>query len=97
MSIFDKKESLSRQELRSKLEKASPKIPGSNKEYSRAERIKMEEEVFGKNFGGLVTKSEFKSRFLKMREAKFRAKTGDEKIKLDRKMRYLKKLSNIDV
>ena len=97
MSIFDKKQSLDRRELREKLEKASPKIPGSNREYSRAERIKLEEEVFGKKFGGLITKQEFKRRLLKMRENKFRAKTGDEKIKLDRKMRYLKKLSDIDV
>ena len=97
MSIFDKKQSLDRREFRAKLEKASPKIPGSSKEFNRVERIKLEKEVFGKKFGQSITKQEFKRRLLKMRENKFRAKTGDEKLKLGRKMRYLEKLSNIDV
>ena len=97
MSIFGKEKHIDRQEFRKKLEKASSRIPGSSKEFNRAERIKLEKEVFGKKFGGLITKQEFKQRLLKMRGNKFRAKTSDEKLKLGRKMRYLEKLSDIDV
>jgi hypothetical protein len=97
MSIFGKDKHIDRQEFRKKLEKASSKIPGSSKEFNRAERIKLEKEVFGKKFGELITKQEFKRRLLKMRGNKYRAKTSAEKLKLGRKMRYLEKLSDIDV
>ena len=97
MSIFDKKQYIDRQEFRAKLEKAFSKIPGSSKEFSREERIALEKDVFGRKFGEFITKQEFKRRLLKMRENKFRAKTTDEKMKLGRRMRYLEKLSDIDV
>ena len=97
MSIFDKKNYINRQEFRQKLEEASSKIPDSGRKFSRKERIDLEKNIFGREFGQLITKQEFKRRLLKMRENKFYAKTSEEKIKLGRVMRYLEKLSDIDV
>ncbi len=97
MSFFGKQKYIDRREFRKKLEDASPKIPGSGKEFNREERINLEKEIFGKKYGEFITKEEFKRKLLEMRYKKFRAKSFAEKKKLDRRIRYLEKLSGIDV
>ena len=95
MSIFQRRPHVTRVQLRQELRSASPSIPGSNKMFSRQERAKLEKEVFGKKWGSHITKSEFGKRLLQLRGEKFRAKTSDRKIEIDRQMRYMKKLGGI--
>lgn len=97
MSIFGKEKYIDRREFRKKLEKASPKIPGSGKGFSREERIDLEKQVFGKKYGELISKGEFKKKLLEMRHKRFRSGSFTEKKKLDRRIRYLEKISGIDI
>ena len=97
MSLFDKKLHLTRNQFRERLRNSSPNIPGSNKVFSREERVKIEREVFGKKYGQIIDKGEFKRKLRELRQEKFKAKTGVEKINIDRKMRYLEKISDIHI
>ena len=92
-SIFGGKPYLTRSELREKLRKAEPFIPGAGEEIiPQRERVKIEKELFAKNYGSYVDKGEFKKAIKKLEKEKFQAKTGTDKLSLDRKIRYLKKL-----
>ena len=97
MSIFDKKEHLTRSQFRERLRKASPNVPGSSRMFSQQERANLEKEVFGKKYGQIIDKGEFKQKLLELRHKKFIAKTGDKKTQIDRKIRYLEKLSGIHI
>ena len=97
MSLFEKKEYLTRSQFRERLRGASPKIPGSSKMFSRKERVKLEKDVFGKKYGQIIDKGEFKRKLRELRHEKFVAKTGAEKTQIDRKIRYLEKLSDIHI
>lgn len=97
MPIFNKKQHITRSELREILRKASSYIPGSSRMFSREERVKLEKEVFGKKYGEFIDKGEFKRKLLELRHQKFIAKTSAEKTKIDRQIRYLEKLSGIHI
>ncbi|MCK4454135.1 hypothetical protein KAU51_02200 [Candidatus Parcubacteria bacterium] len=97
MSLFDKKEHLTRSQFRERLRKSSPNIPGSSRMFSRQERAKLEKEVFGRKYGQMIDKVEFKRKLRELRHKKFIAKTGTEKTNIDRKIRYLEKLSDIHI
>ena len=97
MSLFDKKAHLTRSQFRERLRKASPNIPGSSKMFSQQERAKLEKEVFGEKYGQMIDKGEFKKKLLELRHEKFIAKTGAERTNIDRKIRYLEKLSDIHI
>ena len=99
MSIFDKKRELSRPELRQVLRKASPRIPqGGGKMYSQRERIKMEKEIFPiGRFKSHISEVEVKRRLIELRREKYRAKTGEKKLNIDRKIRFLKDITGLKV
>ena len=91
--FFSKNGYLSRIELREKLRKAPPKVPGSRKWYTRQERVNMEKEIFGKKYGTHITRRECQYRLRKLRNEGFRAKTGKEKLEINRRIKYLKNLT----
>ncbi len=97
MSIFDKKREVSRPEFREKLRKSSPYIPGAGgKTYSWRERVKMEKEVFPRErFKSHISEIEVKKRMRELRTERYKAKTREEKLKVDRKLKFLKGVTGI--
>ena len=93
--FFGKKGYLSRLELREKLRKAPSKVPGLGKWYTRRERVNMEKEIFGKEYKEHITRHECRYRLRKLEREKFRAKTGKEKLEINRRIKYLKGLTDL--
>ncbi len=94
MAIFNKKSELSRSELRESLRRSSGKIPDSGRWFSREERAKLEKE-FESKYGSHISKSDALRELREQRKLKERAKTYDEKMAIDRKIRYLKNFFGI--
>lgn len=96
MSLFEKKQRISRSGFREALRKAPPSIPGGGGMFSRQERVKMEKELFpwGK-YGSHISQEDCKRVLGKLREKRYRAQTYVEKTKIDRQIRFLKKLGGI--
>lgn len=88
-SIFGGKSFITRQQLRESARK-NPFIPDSGGTIFK-DRLKKAEERFKKS-GSHITKQEGNRMLKKIREEKYRAKTGTEKLALDREGRYYKKL-----
>lgn len=93
--FFGKKGYVSRLELREKLRKAPPKIPSIGKWYTRQERVNMEKETFGKEYKNHITRRECQYRIRKLKNEGFRAKTGSEKLEINRRIKYLKNLTGL--
>lgn len=93
--FFGKKGHLSRLELRQKLKKAPSKVPGLGKWHTRRERIDIEKEIFGRKYGNYITRQECRYRFRELERERFRAKTGKEKLKINRRIKYLKSLTGL--
>jgi len=89
--FFNNKGYLSRKELRWKLEQDSGKIPGLDKWYSDKERREIENIVFSKNYGNYITIQEFKQGIRRLKTKKSKTAKMEEKIKLERMVRYLSK------
>ena len=96
-SIFDKKKSITRPEFREILKKSSPYIPGAGSMmYSLQKRIKMEKEIFpSSRFSSHITEIEVKRRLRELRTQRHRAKTKQEKIDTDRKIRFLQGVTGV--
>ncbi|KPJ71721.1 hypothetical protein AMJ50_01140 [Parcubacteria bacterium DG_74_3] len=93
-SIFRGKTHLTREEMRERLRKATPFIPGpGRKMYSREERVKMEKELFGPKYGQYIERKEYGKVLKDLEKAKWRAPTETERFAIERKIRYLKDLS----
>ena len=92
-NFFGKEGYLKRIELREKLRGASPKIPGSAKWYTRKQRVNIEKEIFGKKYGNYITPQEYHQSLRELEQKKYKAKKSEEKTDIDRKIKYLKKLS----
>jgi len=91
MSIFNKKKQFSRPEFRELLRKAPSRVPDSNKVYSRQERTRMEKELFPKTrFQSHISEIEVKKRMRELRKEQYKAKSREEKLKIDRKIKFLK-------
>lgn len=93
--FFGKKGYVSRLELREKLRKAPSKVSGLGKWYTRRERVNMEKEIFGKEYKDHITRQECRYRIRKLRNEGFRAKTGKEKLEINRRIKYLKGLTGL--
>ena len=93
--FFDKKGYLSRLELRQKLRKAPSRVSGLGKWHTRKERINIEKEIFGRKYGHYITPQECRYRFRELEKERFRAKTGKEKLEINRKIKYLKGLTGL--
>ena len=64
--------------------------------YSRQERIKMEKELFPyERFKSHISETEVKRRFRELRKDKYNAKTGKEKIDIDRTLRFLENITGV--
>ena len=90
--FFSKKGYLSRGELSGKFREASF---GYDMGLDRIKREKMLKEVFGKETGYYVNRSEFQKAIKKLQHQSFIAKTGKEKLEFERKARFLKKIANL--
>jgi len=91
-SIFGGKAAISMSEAAWKIRKASPYIPGSGGAmFSEQERVEMGQEL-SKKYGGYLEKAERDRIFKDLEKEKSQAKTGAEKLKTDRKIRYFKGL-----
>ena len=97
MSLFEKKEQVNRLEFRERLRKASPVIPGSGgKIFKKKEIMDIEKDLLGrKSYGSHISKLEFKKALKNMEKERYHAKSAEEKISLDRRARFLKKLGGI--
>ena len=101
MSLFDKRKEIPREELREKLREASPKVPTgsswitSSERFDEKERVGLEKEVFGKKYGSFISREEYKKALRELEQKKFRAKSSQEKLDIERKIRYLKKFGGI--
>lgn len=91
--FFEEKKEWQGVELKRRLLKSSPEIPGTGgKFYTKREREKMAEKEFPwQRFGSHISEQEARIRLRELRKAEFEAKTGDEKIRIGRLKRYLEK------
>jgi len=92
-SIFGGRSEISARELRQKIIKAPPFIPGAGGAmYRLTERKKLAGEIT-KKYGLYFEKKKFENTrmFRDLRKQRFQAKTGAEKLRIDRKIRYLKR------
>ena len=86
------KKGFSRSELRKILrDPSSRNVPGGGV-IPRNERIKMEKEIFGQRYGNYISDKDFKKAIWGLRKEKAHAKTQVDRIKIDRKIRFLKKI-----
>lgn len=93
MGIFDKRRSISRRELSSTLRRHHGRIPGTGgKKYYQREREKMTKEVFGPKYGSQISKQEYQRAVRDLETAQRGAKTREERLRIDQKIRYLKEL-----
>lgn len=92
MSLFDQKKYLRRRELKETLKKAPPRLPGVGGRFSTKERVEMEKEVFGKEYGEYISRGEYGRAVKKLEDARYRAKTSADKLKIDRRIKFLKKI-----
>lgn len=90
-TLFEEKKQWSRYELKRKIEKSKPYIPGTGGEiYSHPERKKMLDTIFPqKRFSSHISEQEAKTRLRELRKEESQAKTYGEKIKLNRLRQYL--------
>jgi len=92
-SIFGGEPEISARELREKLIKASPYIPGAGGAmYDLAERKKLAEEIT-EQYGSRFQKKKFEDTrmFRDLSKQRYNAKTSAERLEIDRKIRYLKR------
>lgn len=91
-SIFGGKSALGMGEARWKIRKSSPSIPGTSGEmYSEEERAEIAKEL-SKKYGNYLERDERYRIYGSLNKEKTQAKTNAERIKVDRKIRYLKGL-----
>ncbi len=93
MPLFEKKQDLSRAEVREALRKASYQIPGGGGIISKEDRVKLEKEVLPRSkFGDRIDQRDYDKGIRDLEKAKYAAKTSKEKIEIDRQIRVLKSL-----
>ena len=98
MGIYDKRRSISRKELKSAFKKDRGTIPGTGgKKYYEKERAGMTGEVFGRKYGSEISKSEYRKAVRDLKFARRGAKTPTEKIRINKKIDYLKKLGGKNI
>ncbi|MDP2967174.1 MAG: hypothetical protein Q8N87_02060 [bacterium] len=95
-TIFGGESAIPMREAAWKLRKASPYIPGTGGAmFSEQERIEIAKEI-SKKYGGYLEKGGERSRIYKdFYKQKREAKTGAEKLKIDRKIRWLQEREHL--
>ena len=92
-SIFGGKPYISKLDFERGIIKASGTIPGAGGAmYTKQERIKLAKEM-GAKFGTFFEKGKFENTkmFRDLSRERYQAKTGEERIKIDRKIRFLER------
>jgi hypothetical protein len=93
MRLFEKKPEAERIEFRRALHK---RVPGAPRvKFPFRERIQLERKIFGPKSIERISKDVYKSAILKMDKAKYRARTDEERINIEKKVRFFKKLGGI--
>ena len=92
MGIFDKKQSIRRDEMRTSFRKDRGFIPGGEGKYSQGEREKMSRELFGGKYGSEISKQDYRGALRDLTQLKSKAKSGREKEVIDDKIKYLRQL-----
>lgn len=95
MGIFEKRNSLSRGELRDSLRRDSGIIPKTGgQKFSQDERENLRN-VFGSKYGGEISKDDFKSAVRDMERLKGSSQNPNEKRELERQIDYLKRVGGV--
>jgi len=98
MGIYDKKRSISRRELESTFKKDRGTIPGTGgRKYHHRERAGMTKDIFGAKYGSEISKNEYRRAVRDLKSAKREAKTPTEKIRISRKIDYLRRLGGKNI
>jgi len=92
MGLFDRKKSVSREELRSALRRDSGRIGGGEGKYSSTERERMGKEVFGPKYGSDISKLDYQRAIRDLENQRSRTSDIEEKEKIDDKIKYLEQL-----
>ena len=91
MGIFDKKQSLSRGELKSAFRKDKGVIPKTGgRKYHGQERAKMTKKIFGTKYGSQISKNDYKHALRELESTRNQTKSRPEKEKIERKINYLR-------
>ncbi len=93
--FFGKKGYVSRIELKQKLRDAPSKFSGSGRRYTRQERVKVEKEMFGNKYGNYISNQEYKNRIRRLEKERYNAKKSSEKIEINKKITFLKNLTEL--
>ena len=97
MSLFEKKQSISRQELRAHLRKDSGYIRGGEGKYGMAEREKMAKDLFSPKYGNEISKLDYRRRVRELEKERSTTKGMAEREKVDDKIKYLRQLGGKDI
>ncbi|KPJ55399.1 hypothetical protein AMJ47_00855 [Parcubacteria bacterium DG_72] len=92
MGLFDRKKSVSRQELRSALRRHSGRIKDSEGKYSSTERERLGKEVFGPKYGSKISKLDYQRAIRELENKKSRTKDIKERERIDDRIKYLEQL-----
>lgn len=96
MSLFEKKEKISRKEFRDSLRKKNPVVPGTyRKLFSFPERKEMEKKLFGKRIEAQASREKYKRLIREIGRDKYKAKDLAKKRIIDKKIRFLKRLGRV--
>lgn len=87
MALFEKKPEISRSKLRETLKKAD----GQGK-LNPQQRVRLEQEAFGKKYGDFISKGDYQRGLRELRQKRFSTRDYQEKLKLDRQIRFLEDL-----
>ena len=85
-------------EFRDMLRKASPYVPDSGGHiFSQMDRVKMEREIFPESrFSSHISEIECKRRLRELRTERYNAGTDEEKLNVDRKIKFLKQVTGVE-
>ncbi len=98
MGIYDKRRSIPRKDLKSVFRKDTGAIPetGGRKYYNR-ERAGMTKDTFGAKYGSEISKDEYRKVIRDLQSAGRKAKTPTERLRINRKINYLKRLGGKNI
>ena len=86
MSLFEKRSTISRRDLRQSLSRAK----GGGK-FNRQQRVDMEKEVFGKKLGGSISQKDFGRTIRDLEKTKYGG-SRQERLEIERKIQLLRDL-----
>ncbi len=92
MGLFDRKKSVSREELRSALRRDSGIIKGGEGKYSSGERDRLGQEVFGPKYGSKISKLDYQRAIRDLENKKGRTTSMEEREKIDDRIKYLEQM-----